>query len=153
MSEVVVNVNLAFKWVVKEHDSADAVARLRHWDQHNTRILVPGWFACELGNAIHQRVRGGVTSPQQAAQAIRFVLQTVTLLDPDPQVTVRAVEIAVLLNQRASYDSQYVALAEHLGCELWTADERFGRAAQSTFPFVHWLGEPATLTGMGQAGP
>jgi predicted nucleic acid-binding protein len=61
-------------------------------------------------------------------------------------------EIADQLGQPAVYNSQYVALAEHLICELWTADERFGRAAQTVFPFVHWLGEP-TQTGTGQAGP
>jgi predicted nucleic acid-binding protein len=42
----------------------------------------------------------------------------------------RAIEIAALTGQRASYDSHYLALAERLGCELWTADDRFRDAAR-----------------------
>jgi predicted nucleic acid-binding protein len=44
----------------------------------------------------------------------------------------RAIEIAALTGQRASYDSHYLALAERLGCELWTADDRFRDAARGS---------------------
>ncbi len=150
--EVVVDTSLAVKWVMAEHDSRAARMRLRRWRSENTRLIVPCWFACEFANVLHQHVRQGTVSTPQAIRFLRPVLDRVSLLDPEPTVAVPALEIASLLNQKASYDSQYVALAEHLGCELWTADQRFGRLAQATFPFVHWLGEPVP-TGTGQAGP
>lgn len=34
----------------------------------------------------------------------------------------------------------YLALAEALDCELWTADERFYRAASSGHTRVRWIG-------------
>lgn len=34
-----------------------------------------------------------------------------------------------------------VALAESLECELWTADEKFFRAAGATVDNVRWIGE------------
>ena len=42
---------------------------------------------------------------------------------------VRALESATDLQQGAVYDAHYLALAEDFGCELWTADQRFHRAA------------------------
>lgn len=45
------------------------------------------------------------------------------------------------LRQDAAYDAHYLALAETLNCDLWTADERFYRAASATFKFVKWLAE------------
>jgi predicted nucleic acid-binding protein len=114
---------------------------------------VPSWFACDLANALHQQSRGAGLATRQVILYLHAVLRWVTTLDHEPAVATRGLEIAALLNQRAAYDSQYVALAEHLGRELWTADVRFGRAAQSVFPFVHWLGESTPHTGTGQVGP
>lgn len=142
MTDVVTNVSFAFKWAVAEHDSADADAMLLAWRQRDVRVVVPCWFACELANALHQKVRSGTIRTVEATQYVRVVLELVTILDPHPEIAVRGLEIAARLGQRASYDAQYVALAERLGCELWTADRRFGHAAQAAFPFVHWLGEP-----------
>ena len=45
------------------------------------------------------------------------------------------------LNQNAAYDAHYLALAQSVGCDLWTADERFYRAASPSIENVRWLGE------------
>ena len=46
-------------------------------------------------------------------------------LREDPNVHARAMQIAGQLRQGAVYDAHYLALADILGCEYWTADERF----------------------------
>ena len=56
----------------------------------------------------------------------------------------RALELASQLNQGAAYDSHYLALAETLACDLWTADQRLQRTASPLPPAVHWLGELAS---------
>ena len=53
----------------------------------------------------------------------------------------RGLEIANLLQRPAVYDSIYLALAEALGGELWTADRNFFRAASAEFSNARWLGE------------
>ena len=63
------------------------------------------------------------------------------LLDPNPGLSVQALEIAHRFAQGAIYDSQYLALADYLDCELWTADERFWNSTKAAFPRVHWIGE------------
>ena len=52
----------------------------------------------------------------------------VDLREP-PGLHRRAMELAAQLRQDAAYDAYYLALAELLDCELWTADQRFYRAA------------------------
>ena len=53
----------------------------------------------------------------------------------------RALNLTSQLSQSAVYDCIYLALAEGLSGELWTADERFYRAASLQFSNVRWLGE------------
>ena len=71
-------------------------------------------------------------------------LQSVDLaieLHADPYLHRRALQIARDLRQSAVYDCIYLALAEAQDGQLWTADERFYRAASLQFSNVRWLGE------------
>ena len=56
--------------------------------------------------------------------------------------------LADALDLPATYDAHYLALAEHLGCELWTDDQRLIRHVATSLPFVRWIGDhPATVAG------
>ncbi len=56
------------------------------------------------------------------------LLATVQLQIAPASVAKRALEITQLTSQTYAYDTQFLAFAEYLGCDLWTADERFQRA-------------------------
>ena len=62
----------------------------------------------------------------------------IELHDP-PNLYGRALELASLLSQGAVYDAHYMALAEALDCELWTAGEKFFRAASTASRNVRWI--------------
>lgn len=141
LNAVDVDASLALKWVVVEQDSADARELLHEWESANAQPTVPSWFSCELANVLFRFVlRGDLTRAEGQANE-DVVMQLVTVAGDDPADARRAMEIAKQAGQKAVYDSQYVALAERLGCELWTADERFVRAAGAVFPFVRSLSE------------
>jgi len=53
----------------------------------------------------------------------------------------RAIDLADQLHQEAAYDAHYLSLADIMGCDLWTADERFYRTASPSFKLVKWIGE------------
>jgi hypothetical protein len=61
------------------------------------------------------------------------------LLEP-LQLHSRALELAGRLGQGATHDSHYLALAETLECDLWTADQRFRRAAGASVTRVRSIG-------------
>jgi predicted nucleic acid-binding protein len=51
-------------------------------------------------------------------------------------------EWAGRLGQARAYDGFYLALAEELGAEFWTADRRLANAArQAGATWAHWIGE------------
>jgi hypothetical protein len=53
---------------------------------------------------------------------------------------VRAWNLAQRLNQPKVYDCYYLALAELLACEFWTADERLFNTVRHDLGWVKWIG-------------
>ena len=140
---VVVDASLAFKWLVKEihTDQANDLGRL--WNGQGTRIAAPYLMPVEVTNALHRRVARGELTVEAATQRMRSLLSSGLELHQPPQLHRRALELASQFRQGAAYDAHYLALAETLGCELWTADVRFYRAASPVVRSVRWVGEPA----------
>ena len=99
----------------------------------------------EVTNALHRRVIKDQLSLESASELLDNLIGMNIELYETPQLHHRALELASQLQQGAAYDSHYLALAETLDCELWTADERFHRVAESLAPNIHWLGELVIL--------
>lgn len=49
-------------------------------------------------------------------------------------------ELANRFNRPRAYDAQYLALAQRLDSDFWTADERLFNAVNETFSQINWLG-------------
>lgn len=145
MNRVVVDTSLAVTWVVSEKHSLEAAALLGDWEARHITPTVPSWFACEVANVLFQRMRGNVVTLLDAQRGLKDMLDVVAVLDFDPATVVRALELAQAFGQHAAYDAQYLALAERLGCELWTADEWFWNVTSPTLPWVRWVGEVAPI--------
>ncbi len=58
------------------------------------------------------------------------MLTIIRLRIPSAAIAQRTVAITHLTGQTYAYDAQFLALAERLRCDLWTADARFLRAMQ-----------------------
>jgi predicted nucleic acid-binding protein len=65
----------------------------------------------------------------------------VELHAPQDALARSAYEWTLRLNRGAAYDSFYLALAERLRCELWTADQRLVRT--TSLPWVRLAGATA----------
>ena len=138
---VVVDANLAFKWLIRENGTDEAFSLRATWESRGTRVTGPDLLSLEVTNVLHRRVLRGDLSTAQAVRLIEALLASGLDLYETSGLHGRAIELAQAMGQGASYDSHYLALAEALDCELWTADERFQRAASAAFPFVHALSE------------
>ena len=140
MSDVVVDSSLAVKWVLSEVHTAEAEALLRDWQARAVRRVVPSWFACEVANVLYRRIPDELTI-REAQIGVRSILDEVVVLDFEPALATRALELALSYRQPASYDAHYLALAERLSCELWTADRRFWSSTVGSLPWFRWVGE------------
>ena len=142
MSEfVVVDASVAFKWLVEEQNSDKATALTRLWDDEGTQLVAPSLMPFEVANALYRRVVRGDLEVEIAADLIQDLMSLGVALHETPSLHRRALELASQLNQGAVYDAHYLALAEELGCELWTADQRFRRAVGQRVDSVRWIGE------------
>ncbi len=140
---VVVDASLAFKWLVKEMHTDEANNLGRSWNRQGIRVAAPYLLPVELTNALHQRVVRGELTVDAATQRLAGLLSSGLELHQPPRIYGRALALAGQLGQGATYDAHYLALAETLGCELWTADRRFYRAVHPVVERVRWVGEPA----------
>jgi len=142
MSEfVVVDASLAFKWLVEEENSDRATALTRLWDDQGTQLAAPPLMPFEVANALHRRVLRGELTVGVAAGLIQDLMSLGVAFHATSDLHGRALDLASRLDQGAVYDAHYLALAESLGCEMWTADERFYRAASPSLASVRWIGE------------
>ena len=138
----VVDASLALKWVVDEEDSDKARALSRGWVDSGIGIIAPYLMLAETANALHRKVADDHLTLESATRALERLNNAGIEYYNPPNVHAGALRIADRLGQGAVYDSVYLALAERLDCELWTADRRFYRAAGGAFPDrIRWLSD------------
>ena len=138
---VVVDASLAVKWLVEEDDSDKAHAVLQSWVAQDITRIAPHLMPFEVANALHRRVLRGELNVGDSIRMIARLLASRLELHHSPGLHTRALELASQLNQGAAYDAHYLALAEEFGCDLWTADERFYKAASQGVSNVRFLGD------------
>lgn len=138
---VVVDASLAVKWLVREVYTEQAFTLARSWVGAGVRPIAPYLMPVEVANALYHKAAQHQLSWEVAIQLLDGLIGAGIQLQEPIGLHPRAVQLAGSLQQGVVYDAHYLALAEMLDCEMWTADERFYRAANSQFPRIHWLGE------------
>lgn len=138
-SYVVVDASLAIKWVLKEPYADEALVLASEWAATETRPVAPCLLLVEATNVLHRRAALGHISPSQAKQLLAALLNMGIEVRESPQIHLRALKIAQELQMPAVYDTHYLALADILGCDLWTADERFFNSVKEREPRVKLL--------------
>lgn len=92
------------------------------------RLHVPALFALEVCAAAQARMLGGHVTAARAGQVVTDVMRFPAVVwRHEPAFLARAWR---LRENIATYDAIYVALAEHLGAVLVTADRRLASAVQ-----------------------
>ena len=137
----VVDASLATKWLVTEVHSDTALALARSWAADGVAPTAPYLMPVEVSNALHRRVVRGELSLVRAGHLLETLLASGIDLVETPSIHSRALELASQFSQGAVYDAHYLALADTLGCDLWTADEKFYRAAGPVAGNVRWIGD------------
>ena len=137
---VVVDASVAVKWLVREAYSVEALELVASWAAAGVTLVAPHLMPAEVSNALHKRVVSDELSVTAASRQIELLVASGMELIETPSLHVRALALASELNQTAAYDAHYLALAEELDCEFWTADARFYRAAAPTMDRNRLLG-------------
>ena len=116
----------------------------RRWTSESRPIFVPSLFYPEVTSAIRKRVFRKMIVPSDAPLLLDEALDwNITIWTDERPIQANALEFATRFNRPKAYDAQYLALADLLGCELWTADRRLVNAVAGELPWVRWIGEGA----------
>lgn len=138
---VVVDASLAVKWLVREVYSDVAEALARSWVASQMQPVAPHLMPVEVANALYRRVVRREVSLARATQLMASLTASGVELREPARLHELAMALAQQTQQSAVYDTHYLALAEVLDCEFWTADLRLYRSARSSASRIRWIGE------------
>jgi predicted nucleic acid-binding protein len=126
-----------------------------HWEEASSwmdqafhdayEYFVPPLFYAEITSAVRRRVFAKRISPADGALFLDKLLAWPAIVSQEDNSTFQrsAYRLATRFNQPRAYDAQYLALADLLGCQLWTADERLYNNVRRQLPWVRWIGAAA----------
>ena len=138
---VIVDTSLAVKWVAVESDSHLAILLSEFWSRARIVVSAPDLMPFEAANALYGKAYWGHVAYDEARDVMANLMAIPIVYHQSASLHSRAMELAEMLGQNMVYDSFFLALAEFLDCEFWTADKRFYNAAQKTHPRIQYITE------------
>ena len=139
----VVDANLVAALVLPLPFSDQAAERIASWKHSGERLFAPTLMEYELDSVLRKAVALRLMTTAQAREALRQLdVLGIQSCPPTLALRERALHWAESLGQTKAYDAHYLALAEEMRVELWTADRRLAQASrQIGLDWVRWLGE------------
>jgi predicted nucleic acid-binding protein len=126
---LVVDASFAFKLILPGPRQAHFRELMTRWKQDSYEVYAPTLWAYEMTSALCKVVHFGQLRPDEGTRALALAQGLdVRLIPPDDTQARLAFDWTMRLNRAAAYDSFYLALAETLGCELWTTDRHLYNA-------------------------
>jgi len=135
-STVCVDASVVLRRALQPDDNA--IKKLwQAWVDDEVRLVAPTLLFYEVTNGLYQQQRNKVLSPDTIWKALELALDLPINLVNEANLHVRAREIAMEYNLFATYDAHYLALAEWMDVDLWTADMKLVNTLK---PFkVKWV--------------
>ncbi len=125
----VLDASVAIRWLATEPGTAAAVALMGR----PTRWLAPRLLLTEVAGALHRKIAAGRIRDIAATEALGVLLNAVERgaiqLAEDERFMAAAFVLATSMGHKVA-DCVYVALAEHEGAALATADRRLAALAE-----------------------
>ncbi len=110
------------------------------WAAGGRNLAAPSLLYYEVANALYRYQALGLMGAPSVRMALKAALALPLHLYGEPELHPRALDLAERFSLPAACDAHYVALAEWLGGEFWTADRRLAHAVRHELPWVHLVG-------------
>jgi predicted nucleic acid-binding protein len=121
----------------------DTVCRAVLGRLQGIQLVVPALWVYEITSTFAKAVHFSQLTEEEGRAALNqaFALG-VQIIFPDETQSLLAYQWTLKLNRAAAYDSFYLAIAETLEAEFWTADQRLFRSQEpERLKWLHWSGE------------
>ena len=144
---VVIDANILIAFALADeplHTQANQI--LSAWQTTKESLTAPHLFRSEITAVVRKVVYQQRMTPEQGRTMLAQLLLYPLEFHEDDTLLKEAFELAVRFNRPRAYDTQYMALAERLVCDFWTADERLVNSVQGQFSHIRWLGNWRTTS-------
>jgi predicted nucleic acid-binding protein len=143
-SWVVADASIFLASVLQESLTNKSRAIIKSWATTNLMLAAPSLFQYEIIAVLRKNVYQGRISLEESIKGRDILLSQPIQFMLDDDLLRRAHDLSTRFNRPTAYDAQYLAVAERLGCDFWTIDERLYNAVANDLGWVKWLG---TFTG------
>ena len=143
MGSVVLDSNIVFASIIQVPYSLAARTLIGQLADEEIDFPVPGIWEYEIVSALRKFIYSGHLNQEVAFESLKHIFSMgFTTISQTFESHLLALQWAERLGQFVAYDAQYLALAEQIGADFWTADRRLAHIAQENgAAWVHWLGE------------
>lgn len=125
MARRVIDANIGIALVVPYAYSPRVASSWAIWQAGQDDLLTPGLWRYEVVSGLWRAMLARYVNPARLQPALDELFNLgVQEVEPTLDLHRRAVAWAERLQHGSTYDAHYVALADQLGVELWTADQR-----------------------------
>ena len=118
MEKAVVDASVVVKWFVSEENSAEALALRDAFVSDQVDLFAPSLMPFEVINALFRASDDEGFLLESSRSLSKYGIHLQGLSGPYFERVVRAAR----RNGVSVYDASYLALAEHIGCMLYTSD-------------------------------
>jgi len=133
---ICVDASLVVRLLVDTRDDG-LPAQWREWHAAGRPLAAPGLLYYEVANALYQYQRHGYLTQETIHEALATALDLPIQTYFDADLHAKALRMAGRFGLGATYDAHYLALADHLGGDFWTADRRLAKAVQGELGWVN----------------
>jgi predicted nucleic acid-binding protein len=139
--KIVLDSNILAAQVLSLDYSDIAAQKLREWIEQDAELHIPSLGLYEVASIFRKAMAIQNLSLQQANQALQNILALeIQIIEPTPELLANSLSRAERLQQTVAYASSFLAVAESLQAEFWTADRRLVNTVQTlNMDWIHCL--------------
>ena len=134
-SALCLDANLVIRYL--QDEPTPSVRQLwQEWLGEGRQLHAPSLIYYEVASGLHRLERAGKMTTLAATKALVMACEIPIEVHRDEALHVHASRLARDHRLPATCDAHYLALAERLGIELWTADAKLAGAVSERMPWV-----------------
>ena len=113
----------------------------QHWEQAAEEFVSTTFLQLEATSVLRNQVFRQNLTQDEGEEAIETFRALPIRYYPMERFLGPAWDVAKRVNAPRLHDMIYIALAEAISCDLWTADRRLVRLLAPHSPLANWIGD------------
>lgn len=136
---ICVDASLVVKAVTDEEGCDQARALFESWAKAGESLVAPALLDYEVASALCRKAHLKDIRENEAIEAYRLSTALGVVAGHDAALVEQALLVARSFGQKTPYDFSYLAFAEKIKCDLYTADLKFVELVQAGYSFVKYF--------------